>query len=35
VTKFLAVETELLHVMSAYTVMSSVETDSTMPRGKR
>jgi len=35
VTKFLAVETEMLHVMSAYTVMSSVETDSTMPRGKR
>jgi hypothetical protein len=35
VEKFLAVEQEMLSVMSAYTVMSSVETDSTMPRGKR
>jgi len=35
VTKFLAVETEMLHVMSAYTVMSRVETDSAMPRGRK
>ncbi|HKS17091.1 MAG TPA: hypothetical protein VJU16_07245, partial [Planctomycetota bacterium] len=33
--KFIAVETEALNVMQAYTVFIEAETDSSMPRGKR
>jgi hypothetical protein len=32
--KFLAVETAMLNIMSAYTIMTSVETESSMPKGR-